>query len=201
MDFKETIINSKSRGKLLLASFMLFMTVFIFACSENTDTSDEPNTGTPERRLSLVELIPLDGDISGWVRDGTFSETTNYSGLYDIIDGAAQRFIDNGFVSAVFQNYRDESGLQLELRIYEMNSAENARRVYDKLAPPSIIPWIDFLDAGRIDNSALAAYSVEFQYESMFAQVIIYEKSDRSLEMAKLFALHVIDLMRLGISE
>ena len=87
------------------------------------------------------------------MRDGIFSEATNYASLYDLIDGAADRFIDNGFVSAVFQNYRAESGLQLELRIYEMNSEENAQKVYDELAPPLIIPWIDIVETGRIDNS------------------------------------------------
>jgi hypothetical protein len=191
----KVIIKIKAKRNILFASFLFFMVAFICACDENVDTIEEQNT--PSVRHSLIEFIPRDGDISGWVRDGVSSETTNYSELYDFIDGAAQRFIDSGFVAAVFQNYRDESGLQLELRIYEMNSAENARKVYDELVPPSIIPWVDILEVGRIDNSALAAYSVEFQYESMFVQIIIYEKSEPSLEIAKLFALHVMDLMTL----
>ncbi|MFQ6042748.1 MAG: hypothetical protein ACE5PV_17970 [Candidatus Poribacteria bacterium] len=118
-----------------------------------------------------------------------------------MIDGAGQKFIDNGFVSSVFQTYKDESGLQLELRIYEMNSKENARKVYDELAPASTIPWIDIVDTGRIDNSALAAYIIEFQYDTIFVQSIISEKSDRSLEIVKLFASHVIDLVKSGSIE
>ena len=187
------IINARARGNRLFVSFLLFVIVLICACGEKTET--------PEERRSLVELLPRDGDISGWVRDGTFSEATNYASLYDLIDGAGQKFIDNGFVSSVFQTYKDESGLQLELRIYEMNSKENARKVYDELAPASTIPWIDIVDTGRIDNSALAAYIIEFQYDTIFVQAIISEKSDRSLEIVKLFASHVIDLVKSGSIE
>ena len=178
---------------LYMAIAIIATTIFFISCGEENGDTDK-NGGEKPKDKTPIELLPRDNDISGWMRDGIFSEATNYASLYDLIDGAAQRFIDNGFVSAVFQNYRDESGLQLELRIYEMNSKENARRVYDELAPASIIPWIDIVDTGRIDNSALAAYSVEFQYENIFVQDIIYEKSDRSLEIAKLFASHVINL-------
>ncbi len=167
---------------------LLLLMIFVHACGDGTET--------PEGRQSLMELLPRDGDISGWQRDGTFSEASNYTSLYDLIDGAADRFIDYGFVSSVFQNYRDESGLQIELRIYEMDSEVNARRIYDELVPASMIPWVDVVETGRIDNSAIAAYTVEFQYEEIFAQCVIYEKSDRSLEVDKLFASHVIDLIK-----
>ncbi|HIE26236.1 TPA: hypothetical protein EYP66_03000 [Candidatus Poribacteria bacterium] len=184
--------------QILYMAIAIIATSFFISCGEENGDIDGIGSEEKAKDITPIELLPRDNDISGWMRDGTFSEATNYASLYDLIDGAAQRFIDNGFVSAVFQNYRDASGLQLELRIYDMDSDENARRVYDELAPASIIPWIDIVDAGRIDNSALAAYSVEFQYEHIFVQDIIHEKSDRSLEIAKMFASHVIDLMKLG---
>lgn len=173
-----------------------YLTIAIIAINFFISCGEE-NGGEKTEDKTPIELLPRDNDISGWTRDWTFSEATNYAALYDLIDGAAQNFIDNGFVSAVFQNYRNESGLQLELRIYEMNSEENARKVYYELTPASSIPWIDIVDTGRIDNSALAAYSIEFQYKNFFVQDIIYEKSDSSLEIAKMFASHVIDLIRL----
>ena len=77
-----------------------------------------------------------------------------------------------------------------------MDSEENALRVYNELAPAAFIPWVDVVDTGRIDNSALAVYSGELQYGNLFVQNIIHEKSDRALEIAKLFASHVIDLIR-----
>jgi hypothetical protein len=158
-----------------------------FGCGER---SDDVGGG------SIFELPPGDGEISGWSRDGSLTEATNYAALYDLIDGGAQKFIDNGFVSAVFQNYKDESGLRLEVRVYQLSSEENARKIYDELIPPSTIPWDELAESGRIDTSTLATYSVEFQYRDLFVQVIIHEKSDRSLEIAKLFASHILERAR-----
>ena len=173
---------------IFVIAAVILMAGFLGACGEGEES--------PGDRQSLVELLPRDGDISGWTRDGAFSEATNYTSLYDLIDGAAEKFIDNGFVSSVFQSYRDAAGLQLELRIYQMDSEENARKLYDELVPAATIPWVDSVETGRIDNSALAAYTVEFRVEDLFVQTVIYEKSDRALEIAKLFASHVLDLIR-----
>jgi len=182
---------------LYMAIAIIITSIFLFSCGGENDAIDE-NGGEKLKYKNPIELLPRDNDISGWMRDWNFSEATNYASLYNLINGAAQIFIDNGFVSAVFQNYTDGSGLQLELRIYEMDSRENARWVYDELSQVAIIPWVDVVDTGRIDNSTLAAYSVEFQYENLFVQNIIHEKSDRALEIAKLFASHVIDLIKIG---
>ncbi len=199
---KRMRIRNRVLGKKLGFYYLTIAIIainFFISCGEENGGTNE-NGGEKTEDKTPIELLLRDNDISGWTRDWTFSEATNYAALYDLIDGAAQNFIDNGFVSAVFQNYRNESGLQLELRIYEMNSEEDARKVYYELAPASSIPWIDIVDTGRIDNSALAAYSIEFQYKNFFVQDIIYERSDSSLEIARLFASHVIDLMKLGSS-
>jgi hypothetical protein len=183
---------------LYMAIVIIAINLFFISCGEENSGTNENGGGKSEDKTP-IRLLPLDNDISGWTRDWTFSEVTNYAALYDLIDGAAQSFIDNGFVSAVFQNYKNESGLQLELRIYEMDSEENAQRVYYELAPAASIPWLDIIDTGRIDNSALAAYSIEFQYKNFFVQDIIYERSDSSLEIARMFASHVIDLINLEV--
>jgi hypothetical protein len=185
---------------LYIAMAIIVAGIFFISCGEENGDIVENGSGKQEYKTP-IELLPRDNDISGWMRDWTFSEATNYASLYDLINGAAQLFIDNGFVSAVFQNYIDGSGLQVELRIYEMDAEENAFRIYNELATTAFIPWVDAVDNGRIDNSALTAYSVEFQYRNLFVQSIIHEKSDRAIEIAKLFALHVIDLMKLGSSK
>ena len=121
-----------------MAIVIIITSISFFSCGGDNDAIDE-NGGEELKYKNPIELLPRDNDISGWMRDWTFVEATNYASLYDLIDGAAQIFIDNGFVSAVFQNYTDGSGLQLELRIYEMDSEENAQRIYDELAPAAII--------------------------------------------------------------
>jgi hypothetical protein len=175
----------------ILPPILILLSLMLLGCGETEDGengADKPTT--------IIELLPGDDDISGWSRDGSFSEATNYSALYDLINGGAEKFMDNGFVSAVFQDYRDESGLRIEIRIYQHSSEEDARSIYEDTSPPATIPWEEIAGSGRIDNSTLTTYSVEFHYGDLFVQVIVQERSDRALEIDKLFASHVLEQAR-----
>lgn len=147
--------------------------------------------------LNPVDLIPRDDEISGWARLGTYDEANDYDSLYAIIDGGAQIFIDNGFVSAVFQQYNcvssgsECSNALVSLRIYDQGSDENAQKVYDRVATGIGTPWNGAGAEARIDESALASYTIEFWLKNFYVQVIIDDKSDEALNIAKLFASHV----------
>lgn len=159
-------------------------------CGEND--SDEIKS-----LLSPIDLIPRDDEISGWARLGTYDEANDYDSLYAIIDGGAQIFIDNGFVSAVFQQYNCVStGSEcptalVSLRIYDQGNEENAQKVYDRVATGIGTPWNGAGAEARIDESAIASYTIEFWLKNFYVQVIIDEKSDEALNIAKLFASHV----------
>jgi hypothetical protein len=145
--------------------------------------------------LTPVDLLPDDDDISGWTRVGTYDEASDYDALYELINGDAEIFIDNGFVSAAFQEYTS-GGLGVELRIYDQGSGTNAIAVYDIVATGIGIAWDGAGTEARIDESGLASYTVEFWQRNFFVQVIVEEKTDEALNTAKLFASDVSSEIR-----
>jgi hypothetical protein len=168
--------------------------VMVSGCAEESDDNGAV-------MLAPADLLPGDDDISGWGGIGAYEEANDYDGLYDIINGGAEVYIDEGFVSAAFQIYENCIGevcsvALVHLRIYDQGNSENARAVYDKVSTGIGIPWDGAGVEARVDESALAAYVVEFWEENFFVQVVIEEKTDESLNIAKLFASHVSSEIR-----
>ena len=168
--------------------WLLFIIV-IFAIYGCADTKTENDKGI----LSPIALLPVDNEISGWNTLGVYVEADDYQSLYDIIDGGAQVYIDNGFMSGAFQIYTNFLGgsSDVTVRIYDQGTEANARIVYDKIATGIGIPWSGAGKDARIDESALACYTIEFWQGNFFIQVIIEQKSDEALNIAKLFASHI----------
>lgn len=151
--------------------------------------------------LNPVYLLPDNNDISGWETIGAYEEANDYDSLYDLIDGGAEVFIDNGFVSAAFQIYQNCAGgacsdVQIHVRIYDQGSEANAKATYNKVFTGIGVSWNETGQEARIDESGLASYSVEFWKRNMYVQVVIEEKSDEALNIAKLFASHISSQIR-----
>ena len=81
-----------------LCIFALGILTLISGCGEGS--GDDNNGG--KSLLSPVLLLPDDDEISGWKTMGAYEEANDYDSLYALINGGAQIYIDNGFVSAVF---------------------------------------------------------------------------------------------------
>jgi hypothetical protein len=179
-------------GKVANVRFcwLVFIAILIAmaGCTEELEEGDKA-------LLTPADMLPYDNDISGWIRLGTYDEANDYDGLYDLIDGGAEVFIDNGFVSAAFQIYNncEESvcTAPVHLRIYDQGNEANAQAVYDKAATGIGIPWDGAGAEARVDESGLASYMVEFWRRSFFVQVIIEDRTEEALSIAKLFASHV----------
>ena len=142
--------------------------------------------------LSPISLLPADNEISGWTTLGAYEEANDYESLYSIIDGGAQVYIDNGFISGAFQNYVSSVGLlEVTVKIYDQGNEVNAKIVYDKISTGIGIPWNGAGKEARIDESALASYIIEFYQKNLFVQVFIQQKTDESLNIIELFASHI----------
>jgi len=178
--------------QILYAAIAIIAIGFLaISCGEENGDTD-PNSGEQPKDKTPFELLPRDNDISGWMREGMPIEATNYNELYDVINGGAQKYIDNGFVSAAFQDYKNTAGLSLQLAIYEHANEANVDALYEDLMPPATQPLIiEGIAKGRIDESALMAYTIEFQKGKFFVQIIINEKSEDALGIGKLFAQHI----------
>ena len=164
--------------------------LMIYGCAN--ENSDDINS-----ILSPISLLPADNEISGWTTLGAYEEADDYESLYSIIDGGAQVYIDNGFISGAFQNYVSSVGLlEVTVRIYDQGNEANAKIVYDKVSTGIGIPWNGAGKEARIDESALASYIIEFYQKNLFVQVYIQQKTDESLNIIKLFASHISKQIR-----
>jgi hypothetical protein len=94
--------------------------------------------GSDDNGAELLEpsdLLPLDGEISGWQWDGNPSPATDQTSLYDLINGGAEELVERGFVSGVLHRYRgslEGAASTVELFIADQGSESNARDIYDK---------------------------------------------------------------------
>lgn len=151
-----------------------------------------------EETKDVVDLPPLDNEISGWMRTSDMQIAENETQLFALIDGEAQIYVDRGFVKFARQYYRgDISGTQvdLELRIFDMGSSVNAENVYDATGTGSETPWTDD-NAGteaRINEGLLSAYEIDFRQDRFFVRATIQQKSDAALDIAKLFCINISD--------
>ncbi len=178
--------------KQFLIIYLVFTILVICGCSEeNTDNNNSV--------LSPIALLPTDNEISGWTTLGAYEEASDYESLYAVIDGGAQVFIDNGFVSGAFQEYVSSitgGGSGVSVRIYDQGNEANAKIVYDKTSTGITIPWNGAGKEARIDQSALAGYIIEFYQRNFFVQIYIQQKTDEGLNIAKLFASHISNKIR-----
>lgn len=174
--------------KLLTLGLLLF---FTFCATEGTDTAQK----------DVVELLPLNNEISGWTRSGDMQVAETEDELYALINGEGQDFIDNGFVKCAFQDYQgDISGeaVTLEADIFDMGNSTNAENVYDEVGIGGETPWTEN-HAGveaRIEYGLLSAYKIDFWDDKFYARIVILRKTQAALDIAQLFALNISAAIR-----
>jgi hypothetical protein len=143
-----------------------------------------------------VDVVPTSNEISGWNRTGNMAVCENQTQLFDLIDGEAQAYVDNGFVKSAFQDYSGEvSGNQvtLRLRVFDMGDTLNARSVYIAAATGGETPWTGDNPGAeaRIDESLLFDYRIDLRESKFYVSIDIADKSDPGLSIAKLFAYNI----------
>ncbi len=179
--------------KLLILSLVFLV---LFSCSKKTENGEtEPK--------DVVDLVPLDNEISGWSKTSAMQIAENDAQLWDLINGEGQVYIDNGFVKCAFQTYTGNiSGpVDLKLRIFDMGDTTNAQNVYDEVAVGSEIPWTGD-NAGKearyrlVTGIVVNYYILDFWDDKFYTWMEINDESDAALRIAKLFALNISQEIR-----
>lgn len=78
---------------------------------------------------SLRDLLPADGAVPGWSRDGEVQEFAG-DDLYAYIDGGAEIYEEYGFRRVAVQDYRTAAGASVSLELFEMATPEAAYGIY-----------------------------------------------------------------------
>jgi hypothetical protein len=155
-----------------------------------------------QQTIDVIDLVPQDNEISGWMRDGNMEVAENETQLYDLINGEGAVYVDHGFVKCAFQDYLGEvTGNQrsIRLRIFDLGDTTNARAVYhdSRIENGNETLWTEPGHAGteaRYDETLLFDYRLDFWEDNFYIELIIFEeKTPQGLNIAKLFALNVSD--------
>jgi len=175
-----------------LLSFSLIFALFFVACPKEEEEEPPP---TPPAQKNAIDLLPKDNEISGWTKSEAVRIASTGDELTAIIDGEAVHYINNNFKEAVFQNYQGVIGsstVSLEVRIFDMRDTTNTRKVYKDVAAGGEQPWDNHPGVeGRINDSFLASYMVEFWEAKFYVRIVIREKSAAALDIAKTFGLNI----------
>jgi len=156
---------------------------------------------TTEEDLDVVDLVPLDGEISGWTRSSAMVVCDNETQLYNLIDGAGQVYIDNGFVRSAFQDFTGDVGstplVDLKLEVFDQGDTANAKAVYDEVAIGTEIEWTDDGHAGvearyLLESGVITPYYIlDFWDDRFYVKMQINDGTDAGLDVVKLFALNI----------
>ncbi|MGE5741625.1 MAG: DUF6599 family protein [Candidatus Aminicenantes bacterium RBG_16_66_30] len=75
----------------------------------------------PVGQDTLAALLPGDGAVPGWSRDGALQEYVGED-LYTYIDGGAEIYQEYGFRRVVLQDYKNGAGKSVSVEIFEMET-------------------------------------------------------------------------------
>ncbi len=177
------------RWFLALGSLLL-----IIGCSERSTTQ---TGGT----LQPADLLPSSGEISGWDKSsspGAYGEADDQTSLYNLIDGAAELYIQYGFVEAVRQLYDGTLGggsAELELFISDQGDPTGAEDLFDEeqVVPAGLTPW-ECGDEAVIDQTLPFDIVIHLRADRFYVRVTIDKNGDEvtALITAQAFAQAVV---------
>ncbi|MBE0432131.1 hypothetical protein IBX73_01555 [candidate division WOR-3 bacterium] len=172
----------------------LFLACIFLCCTES---------GTGPGLVDVVDLIPVDNEISGWSRTGDMEIAENETQLWDLIDGEGVVFVDHGFVKCAFQEFGGEvqgTPRTVDVRAFDMGDTINACAVYhdSRLETGSEIPWTETGHAGIEARCEILVgyYLIEFWHGRFYVDITINDATTEAQNIAKLFALNVSEAIQ-----
>lgn len=176
--------------KILLITLAAF---FLLTCTTEEETVV----------IDVVDLIPLDNEISGWVRFGTMQVAENETQLWALINGAGQVYLDHGFIKCAFQDFQGQvlgNPRTIAVRAFDLGTPTNAQETYhdNRLESGSEILWTDPGHAGTEarTETALGFHTIEFWEERFYVDIVIDDDTQEGLNVAKFFAINVSETIR-----
>jgi hypothetical protein len=171
---------SRTNTSMSLFRVTAFAAAFVlvsFGCRFSTN---------PAGAADPADLLPLDNDISGFLKKGSAAIMTDQQSIYNAINGDAVRYIDYGFMEGVKQLYSN-GGVDIDVQVFNHGTAVNAEGIFRQFQPPSY-EFIDNTNAlVLIDQSLPSTYQILYQRDNIFMRITTTQKTDFALNMAKQF--------------
>jgi len=183
------IIKTSKMNKYLL--ILLGLIIFIGVGCEKSESNEDDEV------LTIEDLLVKDNEITGWSYAGVRWVANNITELTEFINGGAEIYQNHGFKEATQQSYNGtiENGTRtMQLFIYDMNTNENAKAVYDdpNLGLSGATDWLDGagVEAHYVRFGGLSQ-KLSFYRDKYFVLIDINFDTDESLNIVKQFALNV----------
>jgi hypothetical protein len=168
-----TMVKHIIVGHLLLASFLILC------------------TAVTSHAIELPDLLPIDNEIQGWVRDGDYQYPQTEDSLRSIINGAADLFLRHDFRGAVFQDYIDTSQMKLSIQIFDQTSPAQAKAIYDSTALGDETPVQGLGEEAR-EVELLFTYQIAFWRNWYYVSGIV-ESKESSYKQALVDFMMLVD--------
>jgi hypothetical protein len=148
-------------------------------------------TGGTAGTSSLLEMLPADNEVRTWTHAGDPQLITDPTGLYNRIDGGAPKYVDRGWVSSVYAEYR-QGARSIQVAIHDMGSAANAQAIYNFVLP-ALRMAISGHDNAMVDVGLSTAYAAYAYLDRFHIELNISEKSDPARYWIELFMSDIIN--------
>ncbi len=110
---------------------------------------------------NIAQYLPLDSEIENW-RPADTVKTYVGEDLFMLINGGAEIYFKNGFTQIVSQAFENSNGKQIVVELYEMNSIDGSRSIYEsKISDDGTKLAIG--DAATLNNYYLNLYKMNYQ--------------------------------------
>jgi hypothetical protein len=143
--------------------------------------------GTP----SLASRVPANHEIGTWTLDGNPTVADNSTKLHNQINGAAQKYIDRGWVGSVYASYQQGSNT-VQVAVHDMGSSANAQALYNFDLPISSVQ-LGNLPNAFVDLGLPNAYMAEAYAGPYVIEVSIDDRSDPALDTVQKFVLATLN--------
>ncbi|MBN1982016.1 MAG: hypothetical protein JW795_10815 [Chitinivibrionales bacterium] len=133
-----------------------------------------------------TDLLPADNDISGFLRQGSSAVMTDEKTIFDAIDGAAEKYIEFGFIEGVEQLYSNGS-MTVDVRIFNQSTDDNASALLQQFYPSS--PEILSTKSPEVvvEHALTTGYTFYYCHTNLYMELVTNEKSSFAYNMARQF--------------
>jgi len=135
----------------------------------------------------LESLLPQNGEVAGFQREGELSSGRGLTGLAAIIDGGAEAYVKLGAEAGVFQDYaiEHEARERVTVTLYQ---AEDAGKLYREIYPgrSQSLPGIGEEARSRLD--LFGATELDFHQGPYYVELVITSAKSTAFEQLRRFA-------------
>ncbi|MFH1762032.1 MAG: hypothetical protein ABIA63_13120 [bacterium] len=143
--------------------------------------------------IDVLYLLPEDNEVSGFTGKGSPDIMTDEGSIFDAINGAANVYIERGFVEGIRKNYSNGS-VEIEVRIFNQGKNSNAGSLYDYMVQQEGSGEM-VVDEGEQKRIFVSQSGFQYNFHgycrTVYIGIVTFEKNDFILNIGKQFCFNI----------